>query len=136
MRYKIQEKKEGTSHQRLFKCLHRWTNLKFSLKVVDIKLEPEKDGDFSYDQQVYDPHDLDYESYANSIANREKLTIQHREEVRHLDKNLPPVEAREDKVAKDIIGAYKKFGIENANPTRAIMRRTGVDIAKATQLVH
>ena len=38
-------------------------------------------------------------------------------------------------MAKEIIGAYKKFGIENANPTRAIMRRTGVDVAKATQLV-
>ncbi len=52
-----------------------------------------------------------------------------------MDKNIPGPEAREDKVAKEIIGAYKKFGIENANPTRAIMRRTGVDVAKATQLV-
>ena len=63
-----------------------------------------------------------------------QLTIEHREQMRHLTKNEPIV-TRDDKVAKEIIGAYNKFGIENANPTRAIMRRTGVDVAKATQLV-
>ncbi len=64
-----------------------------------------------------------------------QLTIEHREQMRHLNKNVPPPELREDKVAKEIITAYKKFGIENANPTRAIMRRTGVSVAQATQLI-
>ena len=38
-------------------------------------------------------------------------------------------------MTKDIISAYKKFGIENANPTRAIMRKTGSNVAQASQLV-
>lgn len=55
--------------------------------------------------------------------------------MRHLTKNQPAMETREDKVAKEIIDTYKKFGIDNANPTRAIMRRTGVNVEQATQLV-
>lgn len=56
--------------------------------------------------------------------------------MRHLTKNQPMADTREDKVTKEIIDTYKKFGIDNANPTRAIMRRTGVNVAQATQLVR
>lgn len=55
--------------------------------------------------------------------------------MRHLDKNQPVMETRDDRVTKEIINTYKKFGIDNANPTRAIMRRTGADVGQATQLV-
>lgn len=93
---------------------------------------------------MYDPNDIDYANYAKEFADREKvdkhlnkkLTIQHREEMRHIQKNQPPPETKEDRITKEIIGAYKKFGIDNANPTRAIMRRSGANVAQATQLVE
>lgn len=44
--------------------------------------------------------------------------------------------SREQQVTKEIIGSYKKFGVDNANPTRAIMRKLGVTADKATELIN
>jgi hypothetical protein len=47
-----------------------------------------------------------------------------------------PVETREQQVTKEVISSYKKFGIDNANPTRAIMKKLGVTAEKATELIN
>ena len=44
-------------------------------------------------------------------------------------------ESRAEKATKEIMAAYRKFDIANANPTRAIMNKTGVDLAQAHSLV-
>ena len=93
------------------------------------------DSLYTQEDQVFDPHDVEYNNYAKSFADKEKLLIEHREQDRHVTKFKAPIETKDDRAAKEIINAYKKFGVENANPTRAIMRKTGVSVAQANQLV-
>ena len=64
-----------------------------------------------------------------------QLTIQHRESTRHIKQHQPVAESRAEKATKEIMAAYRKFDIANANPTRAIMNKTGVDLAQAHSLV-
>lgn len=104
------------------------------LSMQSIILE-EPETIYTQDEQVYDPQDIEYSSYAKMFTDRDTLTIQHREQMRHTMKNQAPVETKEDKITKEIINSYKKFGIDNANPTRAIMRRTGANVGQASQLI-
>ena len=39
-----------------------------------------------------------------------------------------PVETHEEQAAKEVLGAFKKFGLDNANPTKSILRKTGITL--------
>lgn len=82
----------------------------------EFKARPQKAGS-SY---------LDYVN--NTFADKEQLTIHHRRQ-QMLERKAPTLDY-EEKHAKEVLGAYNKFGIGNANPTKAVLRRTGYKMDK------
>lgn len=62
--------------------------------------------------------------------------IEHRAREQLTKAKAAPFESREQQVTKQVISSYKKFGIDNANPTRAIMKQLGVTAEKATELIN
>lgn len=70
-----------------------------------------------------------YLDYVNkTFADKEQLTIYHRSQ--KLLQREAPVLDYEEKHAQDVLGAYNRFGIGNANPTKAVLRKTGYRLDK------
>src|SRR3990167_4268424 len=65
-----------------------------------------------------------------------QILIEHRARERLTQPKAAPFESREQQVTKEVISSYKKFGIDNANPTRAIMKKLGVTAEKATERIN
>jgi len=64
---------------------------------------------------------LDYAT--ETFANKEQLLISHRRD-KALE-TVQPLEDLETQHTKEILSAYRKFGIDNANPTKSILRKLG-----------
>lgn len=70
-----------------------------------------------------------YMDYVNkTFADKEQLTIYHRRE-KMLERSAPQLDM-EEQHAKDVLGAFNRFGIGNANPTKAVLRKTGYRLDK------
>jgi hypothetical protein len=89
--------------------------LETQAKLASIRQQREKEGKKSSGSGYLD--------YANAtFADREQLTIYHRRQ--QLGVKSAPTMTNEEKEADEILKAYNKFGIGNANPTKAILKRT------------
>ena len=65
-----------------------------------------------------------YMDYVNSrFADKDQLTIHHRRQ--KMFNRERPILNEEEQHQQEVLGAYKRFGIGNANPTKAILNRTG-----------
>lgn len=70
-----------------------------------------------------------YMDYVNkTFADKDQLTIHHRRQ-KMLERKGPVLDM-EEQHAKEVVGAFKKFGIGNANPTKAVLRKTGYRLDK------